>query len=127
MEKDKFQLEEKIKILEFKIPSLNVSDKSLDIKINVDKKFSEFKFQNFDSMMGIKNFTNFGIQNPKGSELEFYKKKCFLLEENLKELNQRLNNNNRITNHSFNPEINSIVLNGKYSESRKRTLTPIYK
>jgi hypothetical protein len=116
---------------EFKIPSVNIIDKNFGMKVsersNFQKKFSEYNLHNYDPMMGVKNFTNFGIQDHNSSEIEFYKKKCILLEENLKDLNKKFNNNMRITNHSLDSELNPIDFSVKYSDSRKRTLTPIIK
>ncbi len=129
--KEKFQLEEKLRMTEFKIPSVNIIDKNFGMKVsersNFQKKFSEYNLHNYDPMMGVKNFTNFGIQDHNSSEIEFYKKKCILLEENLKDLNKKFNNNMRITNHSLDSELNPIDFSVKYSDSRKRTLTPIIK
>lgn len=129
--KEKFQLEEKLRMMEFKIPSVNIIDKNFGMKVsersNYQKKFSEYNLHVYDPMMGVKNFTNFGIQDHKSSEIEFYKKKCILLEENLKDFNKKFNNNMRITNHSLDSELNPIDFSVKYSDSRKRTLTPIIK
>jgi len=120
-----------LKIKELKILSVDLTDKNFDMKVsersNFQKKFSEYNLQVYDPMIGVKNFTKFGIQDHKISEIEFYKKKCVLLEENLKDLNKKFENNMKITNHSLDSEQNPIDFSVKYSDSRKRTLTPIIK
>ena len=120
-----------MRIKEYKISSVDLTDKNLDIKVsersNYQKKFSEYNLHVYDPLMGVKSFKNFGVHDYKSSEIEFYKKKCILLEENLKELNKKFKDNMRITNHSLDSELNPIDFSVKYSDSRKRTLTPIIK
>lgn len=132
----KFQLEERIKNFEFKLPYVRNENKFNLKKTSMGIKEKEYNSLKIESSFGIKNFTNFGITNYKNSELEFYKKKCISLEDNLKELNKRLNEDKMTmiysplymddkTKHQSN--FNGLIENVTHNESRKKTLTPISK
>jgi hypothetical protein len=135
--KDKLILEEKNKNLEFKI-----IDRHPDVKNHIRNKDDNnlnLYPQNFDPLLGIKNFTNFGVIVHKNSDQDFNNKKYSTLEPNLK--NQYINSYEdkmRIIDKSnFNKKnlnINQLEdnyrnnfndSNGKNLEHRKKILNPI--
>jgi hypothetical protein len=148
------ELTEKIKNLDFKITSknfmnINKTDEKVGSNIMNESRYSRFSSFEKNEVKSFSSYSGNNI-NTNNTEVDFFKKKCSVLEENIKELTQKYTkelvnlktkilerNSEDIINLNRNKEDYSEVyedMNNKYnlnsrhsSSSKKKTLTPLTK
>ena len=111
---------EKNQNLNFKIANNEFMGKGISNNPRVDFKFYS---KGFD-LDTIRSFSSYKKTKDDTSELEYYKKKCSVLEENLEELKLQNSTTNRSSFH-FNDSSNFKLMEKIKSSSNKKTLTPL--